>query len=80
MTWHLLCELLGSKIWLPNPTVSCDNSLANVGIYSFVIRFISWFVGTNGCYNGFVSIGSGSLLSILLLCIVLDIAYCMAMT
>ena len=33
-----------------------------------------------GCYGSCVSIGSGSLFSILLLCRIMNIAYCMAMT
>ena len=37
-------------------------------------------MGTWGCYGSCVSIGSGSLFSILLLCRIMDIAYCMAMT
>ena len=79
MTWHLLCELLARKVWPPTPTISCDNSLANVGIYSFVILIIYWLVGAWGCYGGFVFIGSGLLISILLLCRIMDIAHYMAM-
>ena len=51
--------------------------LAIVGIYPFVILFIYIFIGWRifgGCY------GSGSLLSILLLCISTDMACCVAMT
>ena len=40
LTWYLLSELLVMKVWSPTPTVSYDNSLANVGIYSFVILII----------------------------------------
>ena len=68
MTWHLLCKLLSRIVWPQAPTVSSDNSLANVGIYSFVIMFVYWLVDAWGCYGGFISIGSGSLFSILLLC------------
>ena len=32
-----------------------------------------------GCYGSWLSIGSGSLFSILLLCRIMDIAHCMAM-
>ena len=67
------------KICPPTPTVSCDNFLASVGIYSFVIVIIYYLVGTWGCYGSCVFIGSGSLFSILLLSRILDIAYCMAM-
>ena len=74
------CELLGRKVWPPTPTISCDNSLASVGIYSFMILLIYWLVGTWGCYDGCVFIGSGLLFSILLLRGIMDIAYCMMMT
>ena len=80
MKWHLLCGLLGRIVWPPTPTVSCEHSLANVGIYSIVVLIVYWLVGTWGCYGGCVSIGSGSLFSILFLCIIMDIAYYMAMT
>ena len=80
MTFHLLCALFGKKLWPLAPTVSYDNSLASVGIYSTIILITYWLVGTWGCYGGRVFIGSGSLFSILLLCRIMDITYCMAMT
>ena len=40
VTWHLLCELLGINVWPPAPIMSCNNSLASVGIYSFVILLV----------------------------------------
>ena len=80
MTWHLLCELFGRKVCPPTPTLSCDNYLASVGIYSFVMLITYWLVGTWGCCGIFVSIGSGLLFSILILCRIIYIAYCMAMT
>ena len=68
------------KVCPPTPTLSYDNSLANVGICSFVILIIYWLVDTWGCYGGCVSIGSASLFYVLILCRIMDIAYCMAMT
>ena len=63
------------EVWPPIPTISCDNSLASVGIYSFIILIIYWLVGIQGCYDGCVSICTGSLFSILLLCRIMDILY-----
>ena len=40
LIWYLLCELLVKRVWPPTPTVNYDNSLASVGIYSFVILII----------------------------------------
>ena len=37
-------------------------------------------MGAWGCYGGCVSIGSGLLFYIILLCRIMDITYCMAMT
>ena len=74
VTWHE-----SSILQPPAPTVSCGTSLANFGIYSFVILIIYWLVDSWGCYGSCVSIGSGTLFSILLLCRIMDITCCMAM-
>ena len=76
----MLCKLLGIKVCPPTPTLICDNTLANVGIYPFGMLITYWLVGTWGCYGICVSIGSGSLFFILLLCRIMDIVYYTAMT
>ena len=76
----MLCELLFKKASPPTPTISCDNSLANVGINYFVVLIIYCLVSTWGCYGSFLSIGRGSLFSILLSCRIMNMAYCIAMT
>ena len=56
LVWALYCDVsdLAYAMWItwqescilqtPAPTASRDNSLANVGIYSFVIQVIYWLV------------------------------------
>ena len=61
--------------------MGCNNSLALVGIYYFLLILIIYFlVGIWGCYVSCVFVGSGSMFSILLLCRIMDMACCMAMT
>ena len=57
-----------------------SGSLAVVGIYFLFILIINLLAGIWGYYGSCVSVGSGSLFSILLLCRIMDIAYCMAIT
>ena len=73
--------LLDMKVWPTTPILGWNDSLAFIGIQSFLfILIINLLAGIWGYYGGCVSVGSGSLFSIFLLCRSMDMAYCMAIT
>jgi hypothetical protein len=77
----LACDVLNMKAWPTTPILGWNDSLAFVGIESFLfILIVNLLVGIWGYYDGCVFVGSGSLFFILLLCRIMDIAYCMAIT
>ena len=78
--WHVLCDFVGHGSVVMS--LGWNSSLAFVGIYSSFFHpnylFSSWCIWDS--YGGCVSVGNGSLFSILLLCRIMDIAYRMAIT
>jgi hypothetical protein len=66
VTWHVLCDFSRHESMAHNPYLGWNDSLAFVGIESFLfILIVNLLAGIWGYYGGCVYVGSGSLFSIL---------------